>query len=162
MECSVMEEEVKHTRVMKCRLGGNRLRKAIRMKWPNLDYITLWGWVWGLEWWVIITDKTSKKHTKAPQQPTECYIKEPNKAFEEECRRWMRAKNHQVERDENSTENVNTPIYPSICSEGRWVVPESNICILPIFSWNTEANLGYGVTKPKFTKPRQSTPNHSL
>ena len=32
MECSVMEEEVKHTRVMKCRLGGNRLRKAIRMK----------------------------------------------------------------------------------------------------------------------------------
>ena len=33
------------------------------------------GWVWGLEWWVIITDKTSKIHTKAPQQPTECYIK---------------------------------------------------------------------------------------
>ena len=30
--------------------------------------------MWGLEWWVIITDKTSKIHTKAPQQPTECYM----------------------------------------------------------------------------------------
>ena len=29
--------------------------------------------------------------------------------------------------DEKSTENVITPIYPPICSEGRWVVPESNI-----------------------------------
>ena len=32
----------------------------------------------GVEWWVIITDKTSKIHTKAPQQPTECYIKGKN------------------------------------------------------------------------------------
>ena len=32
----------------------------------------------GVEWWVIITDKTSKIHTKAPQQPTECSIKSIN------------------------------------------------------------------------------------
>ena len=49
-----------------------------------------------------------------------------------------------------------------------WTTFERNMwwkvctCKLPVISWNTEANLGYGVTKPKFTKPRQSTPNHSI
>ena len=64
--------------------------------------------------------------------------------------------------DEKGTENVMPQSTLPYAQRGGGWYNNQHFVRFPVISWNTEANLGYGVTKPKFTKPRQCTSDHTL